>query len=1138
MKINFFKVILQIALLTGLVACGGENAFTGNTDNTDNTGNGTTATYIDVKASPNLVGTNKTSAISVTLYDNLGEPIADALVNFAVSADNSDGASMGIGVAKTDSSGVATLTYTAGATGGVEDTVSVSGAGLSGTVKIGVQTAVANIASLTITADPPLPLFEAGTTGVTLNVAVIDTNNSGVSGQSVSLVLVGDGSLGGASYTTVTTDGQGAATQAFTVPTRLNTGSATITAQVVSSSGTKTATLPVTFINAPAASITLSASPTSIGVQDTGTIKAIVRDQYGNPVPNENLTFTVDGTVRVSTNPTFTDAGGFSAATGSATTDSSGIATIDYTADAAVAGTDRIIVANGAAVPVQSTIDINIDAVSTSVGSVSVAALSPTVTADGTSGTALQATVKDTAGKVMEGVTVGFTSTAGTLSPATAATNASGVAQVALQSSPNLATAYITASTGGYNGYTSVDFVPGPLASGVITALPSTLPADGTSTSTITVALQDADGHPVADGTTVSLLQEMVGMTDATVTPASATTANGRATFTVKAASSAGTDTFYLFQKNTISLTMAYGAGTTAGDPASIQVTSDRSQITVAGVGKEETATVTLKVLDGTGSPIPDESYNNVRVSLVTKPNAGEFISGTSDPLTPVPVNSTATGSIAIFTKSGQTSFGIQSGTLPGIVEILVEVIDNPVDGGATLLSATVPQIVIASGPAHAINLTSPYTNSIENMGGGVYKRVGTAIVSDRYGNAVPDGTIVNFGIIDTVIAQDYDGTTTAAASTMTDDGTYPAPPLNSALVWRNDVPRYIQPNDRILLRNAQAEDKSRNISSVDSGSQVTVQKPYLNTASNLNYVIGAATVGAEIFGVDHAGTGAEEKGWGTTVDGQVTLYVKYPANGKTISMGCGIGGFACSDPTYQTDDPVVGCSANGGVWGLYRDERYIPNSSAEVYVVASTSEATTESAVTVDHGQFCFASIAGWSLTASHDKLSGDATVTLWLVDGGDLIPIPFREITPIVVVEKSSAGFCSDPAYSSKDTCEATGVWAVSGTCDDGVSTDQATCEAVPAVWTDTSSCDDGVSPDQATCENPKGTWTSVPLVDTTNLGCITDNPGQFVAGMSVVGSCTATVKIGQNAAKDDKATITWRAGDASVSVPLTIP
>jgi hypothetical protein len=31
---------------------------------------------------------------------------------------------------------------------------------------------------------------------------------------------------------------------------------------------------------------------------------------------------------------------------------------------------------------------------------------------------------------------------------------------------------------------------------------------------------------------------------------------------------------------------------------------------------------------------------------------------------------------------------------------------------------------------------------------------------------------------------------------------------------------------------------------------------------------------------------------------------------------------------------------------------------------------------------------------------------------------------------------------------------------------------------------------------------------------------------------------VTVGENAATGDKATITWRAGDASVSIPLTIP
>lgn len=55
---------------------------------------------------------------------------------------------------------------------------------------------------------------------------------------------------------------------------------------------------------------------------------------------------------------------------------------------------------------------------------------------------------------------------------------------------------------------------------------------------------------------------------------------------------------------------------------------------------------------------------------------------------------------------------------------------------------------------AHSIVLTYPITESIENLGGGVYKRIGKAIVTDREGNPVPDGTKVYFNIIDSIFAK------------------------------------------------------------------------------------------------------------------------------------------------------------------------------------------------------------------------------------------------------------------------------------------------------------------------------------------------------------------------------------------------
>lgn len=1126
MVTKWMSLLLSLVVL-GLAGCGDNEEFYGETTGAS-AGGDATATYIGIKASPNLVGTGAESVITATFYDQYGAGVSDVTATFSTGSTN--GGSFPVPVSTSGSNGEASITYTAGTQGGVTEKITVNGGGLSATVDVGVQTVVPPISSLALSINPPLPLITAGSTGIDVEVAVKDSDGSGVPDQTVSLIIVGDGSFAGSSFTQVTTGNQGTQTAALTSPTLLDTGSATITAQVLTSSGTLTQTLDLSFTTDVASTISqLWATPSSIGIQDTTLIQARVRDKYGNLIAGESVTFTTTtGGATASTSPSFTDeASGFTAPTLTVKTDSLGIASVKYNSDASAPGTDNVV----AAITAESkNIDIVLTAVSTSIGDIVVSSLRPTLTADGADSTRVTAFVSDTSGAPMEGETVNFTSSAGTIT-ATAVTDANGDAIATLTASTSVTTSNIKAVVGGLSNFASVDFVPGPIAKGVITAIPSSLPADGTATSTVTVALQDALNNPVADGTAVTLYQELAGITDAQIGSASASTSGGRASFTITAATSSGSDTIYLSQLPTLTYTMNYGVGTTAGEPASIEVLSDASQISVQGVGENETATVTVKVKDGTGAPVANEVYNNVRVTMIARPNAGEFISGTTDPVTPLPDSGTT---IDIFTNGGETTFGIQSGVLPGVVEIRIDVLDA---NGTEISGVTaIAQVVIASGPAHSITLTAPYVDSVINVGGGVYKRIGTALVADRYGNAVADGTVVNLGILDTVIAQDTAGSTLASSTTMTDtDGAS----LNADTVIRNSSTRRIEPFDRVLFTNAAAEDKSRHVSSDPvAANSLTVNKPYINGASSLNYVIGASTLSAEIFGVDHAVTGLEVKGYGTTVDGKVSLYVQYPANAQTILVGCGLGGWACTIPKYKTDLPGVGCTDNGGAWIQYYDERYVPNTSAEVYVVASTSEAATESAVTVDQGQFCFAGIAGGSLVSSHDKLSGDAKVTLSLSEKNK-IPLPFVPISANVIVEKSSTGSCSDPTYTTQAGCEATnGVWTVSGTCTDTQYTDPFVCTANTETWTDTSSCDDGVSATQVLCETPQGTWTSVPLVDTTNISCITDNPGTFVAGQGVTGSCTASVVIGNNAQKDDKATIVWHGGGGSVAVPLVIP
>ena len=1107
-----------------------------------------TPAIIAVDASSKTLGTNTETSISAKVSDAFGNVTPNEAVTFTITVNNS-GATLTpyisknpyIGTASTDSLGFAYIAYTSGAAANVSDTIQAkaqTGTNPKATVKVAVTSSSTSVGSVAVTAGSG-NIIADGTDSTTIRAEVKDNTGAPMSGQTVTFVTTAGQLTSGVSTgatVNVNTDADGFAFA--TLESSISTGTAAITATL---SGYNDSTT-VAFVPGSASQIMMYASPTTLSTGSEFIFEAIVMDVNNNRLFGEMTTFylkresTAAGVYDVIVNS-------FGEETDDTGRISSSFGVFDVYALVSGATTLELsaVTTNGTTTKQIITIDNTIN-----LGGIAVTPVSPAITADGTSITALRAYVLDINSSPVQGISVGFTTDEGVLQnadgvvAASALTDANGMAEIYLRSTVNLATATVVAKVGvGFSATTTVGFVAGvaDAAKSSLTASPSTLPADGATTSTITVTLADKDGHPVADGSPVTLL----GMTgDAVVTSANPTsTISGRATFILQAASSSATDALYLAENASIAGNIVYGA-TGTGEPANIQVSSAQSQITVAGVGMTENTTITVTVVDEGGSLIADPAADNLRIALLTRPHGGEYISGENFAGNTVTSLTTLNSYIDLATSSGQAVFNLQSGIYPGVVEIMVMTL-----GYATNPSAIVPQIVISSGPAHTINLTSPVSDSVENLGGGVYKRIGTAIVSDQHGNAVPDGTVVNYGILDTVLANDDDGNTAAGQPLMQDDGTGSGgvASLDTDFVIRNGTPRFIQSGDRLLITNARAEDKSRHISTVDGFDLVSVQKGYVNKTKDLNYVIGYDGIGGQIFGVDDADTKVETKGWGTTLEGQTTFYVKYPANAQTISVGCGIAGYACSNPVYQTSGGCTG-AIPAGTWGPYRDERYEPNSSAEVYVVAGTSEGTKDSAVTVDQGQFCFAAIAGGTLTAIPEALVGDGTVTLSLVDGGDGIALPFRNVTGYVTIDSRAAGTCTDSTKATEATClEGNEVWDyTAGTCSDLTYSDELSCVWFgSAVWTpDADACSDGASLTQVSCVANNEVWTPDTFdIATTNLSCITDNPGTFSAGDGVSGSCTATVDvIGSNWQSGDSATITWYAAGASASATVTIP
>ncbi len=199
----------------------------------DNTTTALTATTITANAATNaqtgVVGTALAQPVAVIVADQNGAALANATVNWAVTAG---GGSVASATSVTDANGNATVVWTLGTTVGT-DSLMASIAGGADAILTATATAAAASAVHVTSADTLT--VTAGTTTAPLVVKVVDQFGNPISGATMTWAVTGGGTL---SATTSTTDATGS-TQ-VTLTTAAAPGSYTVTA----TSGTLT---PVTF---------------------------------------------------------------------------------------------------------------------------------------------------------------------------------------------------------------------------------------------------------------------------------------------------------------------------------------------------------------------------------------------------------------------------------------------------------------------------------------------------------------------------------------------------------------------------------------------------------------------------------------------------------------------------------------------------------------------------------------------------------------------------------------------------------------------------------------------------------------------------------------------------------------------------
>ncbi len=123
---------------------------------------------------------------------------------------------------------------------------------------------------------------------------------------------------------------------------------------------------------------------------------------------------------------------------------------------------------------------------------------------NGADNAAISVKLKDSDGVIINGESIQFTTTAGSLNSSTDDTENNGVAEVTLISSLNEETAIVTASYGQLSQNMEIEMIDPPVGGYVtLNIAAAELLADGVSSTSLTTTLFDADGEPVPAGTSV-----------------------------------------------------------------------------------------------------------------------------------------------------------------------------------------------------------------------------------------------------------------------------------------------------------------------------------------------------------------------------------------------------------------------------------------------------------------------------------------------------------------------------------------------------------------------------------------------------------------------------------------------------------
>jgi adhesin/invasin len=566
-----------------------------------------------ITANPTSVPANGTSGseITVEVFDAQGNPRTAGGDNVQLSTTAGS-----IGPVTHQGNGIYTATLTSPSTpGSATITGTVGGAPIADNATVTFTEPPAVATALEFVQQPSDT--QAGSSiSPSVTVRAVDDDGDLVASFSSSITIaIGNNPAGGTlSGTTSAPAVNGVATFSNLSINRTGTGY-TLTASASGLSSATSSAFAVTPGPPSGATSTIDATPTSVAANgiDSSTITVVLRDALGNPLTTGGATVVLSpsgGTL----GPVTDQGNGTYTATLTAT--SPGSITVNGSVNSSPIADSAVVTFT--AVPTR------LEFVQQPTDEVAGSAITPAVTIRAVDSGGQ--TVPSFTGNVT--VAIGTNPAGGTLSGTTTVAAVNGVATFSNLSINRAGSGYtLAASASGLTGATSAAFAitPGPAspATTQITATPISIPADGVSTSTITVELRDALGNPLTSGSALIALNATQGNLGAVVN-----NNNGTYTAILRSVSSTTNVT------STVTGTLDAQA---IADNASVTFTGVAPVATRLVFGQQPTneqagspisPPVTVRAVDNGGATITSFT-GNVTIAIGTNPIGGT-LSGTT----------------------------------------------------------------------------------------------------------------------------------------------------------------------------------------------------------------------------------------------------------------------------------------------------------------------------------------------------------------------------------------------------------------------------------------------------------------------------------------------------------------------------